>query len=549
MDSSQESRRCAEVGFDDLAVRRNRAALLINRGNRTRAYFGRLIALAGVAKETCVGGIRLLIAAGCLVVATHAAHAQATQPVPHPPLTAAQTEAIDQLVKSEMSRQRIPGLEVGVYSRGRILLAKGYGLADVELKVPVTPETLMQSGSVGKQFVSAAIMMLVEEHKLSLDDSITRSFTDAPASWKPILIKNLLSHTSGLSEYESGDRIGPSGPFYLRLDVTENELIKKIYALPIEWPPGTKWAYRNTNYVVLGVLIHKIAGERYDQFLHDRIFAPLGMTSTRLISDRDIIMNRSSGYEIDDQGQLKNQEWVSPTFNSTADGTLYFNVLDLAKWDEALYTTGLLTQASLDRIWTVYPLSDGKPNPANYGFGWVITQFHGHKRIEHGGAWQGFTCDISRYPDDSLTVVVLTNLDAGHSRPELIAHVIAGFVEPSLMPAKLTAITDKDPGIADAVRRLLDQIVGGTDIRPQVTPGLAALITQEANKRVQHILAPVWPGGALVLVQREAAPGAPGIIASTFRISKGSDSLLIHYGRNAEGEIAILGFSPDRPWE
>lgn len=448
-----------------------------------------------------------------------------------------------------MARQRIPGLELGIYSRGRILLAKGYGLADVELNVPVTPKTLMQSGSVGKQFVSAAIMILVEEHKLSLDDSVTKYFPDAPARWKPILIKNLLSHTSGLSEYESGDRTGPNGPFYLRLDFTEDQLIKKFYAMPIEWAPGTKWAYRNTNYVILGVLIHKITGERYDQFLHDRIFAPLGMTSTRLISDRDIIMNRSSGYAIDDQSQLKNQEWVSPTFNATADGALYFNVLDLAKWDAALYKTRLLTQASLDRIWTVYPLNDGKPNPGLYGFGWVITQFHGHKLIEHGGAWQGFTCEIARYPDDSLTVVVLTNLDAGHSQPELIAHAVAGLVEPALMPAKLTAIPDNDPGIAKALGRLLDQIVGGTDIRSQATTSLAALMTPETMKWVQHFLAPVWPDGTLVLVKREAAPSTPGVIASTFRIRKGSNSLLIYYGRNTEGKISILGFSPDREWE
>jgi CubicO group peptidase (beta-lactamase class C family) len=496
-----------------------------------------------------MSGIRVLFAAACLLFVPQAIHGQVATPTPRPPLTAVQTDAIDQLVKSEMARQRIPGVEVGVYSRGRVLLAKGYGLADVELNVPVTAETLMQSGSVGKQFVSAAIMMLVEENKLSLDDSITRYFPDAPATWKPILIKNLLSHTSGLSEYESDDRVVPNGPFYLRLDFTEDELIKKIYALPIEWAPGEKWGYRNTNYVVLGVLIHKVTGERYAQFLHDRIFAPLGMTSTRLISDRDIIKNRSSGYEIDDQGQLKNQEWVSPTFNSTADGTLYFNALDLAKWDEALYTTRLLTRASLERIWTVYPLNDDKPNPDNYGFGWEITQFHGHKLIEHGGAWQGFTCDISRYPDDSLTVVVLTNLDAGHSRPGIIAHVVAGLVEPVLIPAKLAPVSDNDPGIAAAVRALLDQLVAGVDIRPQVTPDLAAIITPEMTKRVQQILAPVWPGGTLSLVQRQPVPGTPGIIESTFRIGKGSNSLLIRYGRNAEGKIAVVGISPDRPWE
>src|SRR5271170_6042288 len=124
----------------------------------------------------------------------------------------------------EMAREHIPGVEVGVYNRGRVLLAKGYGLANVELDVPVKPETIFQSGSTGKQFVSCAIMMLVEEGKISLDDSITKFFPEAPATWKPILIRNLLSHTSGLSEYEEGDRTGPKGAFYLRLDFSEDEL-------------------------------------------------------------------------------------------------------------------------------------------------------------------------------------------------------------------------------------------------------------------------------------------------------------------------------------
>jgi CubicO group peptidase (beta-lactamase class C family) len=136
--------------------------------------------------------------------------------VPLAPLEAGHLASIDDFVKHEMARQRIPGLELGIYSRGRVLLAKGYGLANVELNVPVKAETLMQSGSVGKQFVSAAIMMLVEDGRISLDDSITKYLSDGPAAWKPILIRNLLSHTSGLSEYESPDRTGPNGPFYFR---------------------------------------------------------------------------------------------------------------------------------------------------------------------------------------------------------------------------------------------------------------------------------------------------------------------------------------------
>jgi len=456
--------------------------------------------------------------------------------------------SIDSFISSEIARQKIPGLAVGVYRRGEILLAKGYGQANVELSVAVKPETIFQSGSVGKQFVSAAIMMLVQEGKLSLDDSVANFFPNAPESWKPILIKNLLSHTSGLSEYETEERAGPKGPFYLRLDFSEDELVAKIEMLPIESAPGEKWAYRNTNYLLLGVIIHKITDKPYHQFLDQQIFKPLGMTSTRLISDRDIIANRAAGYELVD-GQLKNQEWVSPTFNSTADGTLYFNVLDLAKWDAALYGTHLLKQSSLDRIWAVYPLNDGRPNPGGYGFGWSIGRQNDRKRIEHGGAWQGFTCEISRYPDDSLTVVVLTNLDAGHSNPATIAHVVAGLADPPLLPPKLAAIPDTQPAIATSLSKLLDQIVAGEDIRSQATPELATDITPDATKSVQHRLSTLWPGGTLTLVKRTISHDGAVQPTSMFRLSKGGETLLISFALDASRKISTLGFSQDREYE
>ena len=189
----------------------------------------------------------------------------------------------------------------------------------------------------------------------------------------------------------------PKGPFYLRLDYTEGQLLHKIEALPIENPPGAKWNYRNTNYVVLGFLIHRVTGMFYADYLAKRIFKPLRMTATRLISDADVISNRAAGYQWEN-GKLKNQDWVSPTFNSTADGALYFNVPDLAKWDAALYTTQLLTQSSLNTMWTVYELNNGKPNDGDYGFGWEITKQNGQRLIEHGGAWQGFTSQIRATP-------------------------------------------------------------------------------------------------------------------------------------------------------
>jgi CubicO group peptidase (beta-lactamase class C family) len=454
-------------------------------------------------------------------------------------LTPEQMTAIDQFVNAEMKREHVVGIAVGVYSRGQIFLAKGYGLANIELNVPVKAETIFQSGSVGKQFTSAAIMMLVEEGKIGLDDSIVKYFPNAPRSWQAIRVKNLLSHTSGLSEYETDERAGPTGPFYIRLDFTEDELVNKVEALPIEFKPGDKWDYRNTNYMLLGVIVHKVTGSFYADYLQQRIFTPLGMSSTRLISEADIIPNRSSGYETKGD-KIQNQSWVSPTFNSTADGALYFNVLDLAKWDGALYGTKLLKQSSLDQTWTVFLLNGGKPNSANYGFGWEITSVNGHKLIDHGGAWQGFRCHVLRYPDDSISVAVLANSDS--ASPEQFAHVIAGIVNPALELPKLVAIEDNQPELARRLGALLDQIAASKDVRDQFSPKLAALFTPEVREYVIQKVKPIWPSDKMTLVSRKESDG---ITVSHYRIVKGDESRIVRFGLGADGKVETIGFQPD----
>ncbi len=484
----------------------------------------------------------LRFAALCLLTLTGFCTSLPAQ-VAHQPLTADQVTEIDHFVNSVMMSRQIPGVAVGVYSRGQVLLAKGYGMSNVELSVPVKPETVFQSGSVGKQFVSAAIMMLVEEGKISLDDSIVKYFPNAPDTWKPILVKNLLSHTSGLAEYESPDRTGPKGPFYLRLDFTEDELVAKVAALPIDFKVGEQWDYRNTNYLLLGIVIHKVTGKPYADFLQERIFRPLGMTSTRLISEADIIPNRASGYELH-HNELKNQEWVSPTFDSTADGALYFNVLDIAKWDAALYGTTLLQRSSLDRMWTVFPLNDGKANQASYGFGWSMEPMNGHKTTQHGGAWQGFTCFILRYPDDDLSVAVLTNLAGGG--PRMIARVVAGIINPALMPPKLSAIPDDQPALAQSLKTLLGQLAAGSDVRSQLSTEMAAALTPDEAKDVQAELKDVWPPDSLVLVKRIPYHGA---VASAYRIRKGNHSMLITYALDKEGKVSIFADSADQEYQ
>jgi CubicO group peptidase (beta-lactamase class C family) len=330
--------------------------------------------------------------------------------------TSALSKDVSTYVRSEMQRQQIPGVALLVSRAGKIVQAEGFGLSNVELQVPVKPETVFQSGSVGKQFTATAVMMLVEEGKVGLDDPLTKYFPDAPATWKEVTVRELLSHTAGFGDYPD--------KFDFRKDWTEDEELKLVESIPLAYPPGTKWDYSNLGYLTLGILIHRATGEFYGDFLQQRIFHPLDMQTTRIISEADIVPNRAAGYRLV-KGELKNQEWVAPMVNTTADGSLYFSILDLAKWDAALYTEKLLKRSSLDQMWTPAKLKNGQPNKDGYGFGWFMEEKHGHHVISHDGAWQGFKSAIARYVDknDQLTVVVLANLEQAH--PGAIADHVA----------------------------------------------------------------------------------------------------------------------------
>jgi CubicO group peptidase (beta-lactamase class C family) len=325
---------------------------------------------------------------------------------------------VDTVVESQRKAQKIPGVSVAVCRDGKIVKASGYGVANVEWDIPVTPETIFQTGSVGKQFTATAVMMLVEEGKLGLADNIAKFIPEAPVTWNDVTVRSLLTHTSGIADYGGEEDTMGKGVINFRKDYTEEELVQAFAKMPKDFPAGEKWSYSNSGYVLLGVIIHRVTGEFYGDFLQERIFKPLGMTSTRIISEADIVPQRSSGYRLV-KGELMNQEWVSPTLNTTADGALYTNVLDLAKWDSALYTTKLIKRSSLDAMWTPAKLTSGKTYP--YGFGWDLASKQGHRAVSHDGAWQGFTMSMSRYLDERLTVIVMTNLDSDNSKPEEIA--------------------------------------------------------------------------------------------------------------------------------
>ena len=401
------------------------------------------------------------------------------------------TNKIDEYVQSEMTRQRIPGVSLAIVKNGEVVYAKGYGLANLEHNVAVKPETIFQSGSVGKQFTATAVMMLVEEGKINLEEKISKYLGPVPDAWSNITVRQLLTHTSGLTDYPSD--------FDFRRDYTEDELLKRAQAIPPAFKPGEKWQYSNLAYVTLGILIHKVSGKFYGDFLQERVFKPLGMTTTRIISEVEIVQNRAAGYRIV-QNEIKNQNWVSPSLNTTADGALYFSVLDVAKWDAALYGERLLKKTSLDQMWTPVRLTNNKTY--DYGFGWGIGRVNDHRIIEHGGAWQGFTSYIARYVDDRITVIVLDNLAGGNAGK--IAHRVAALYDPEL---GYQPIEDKEPQVTIFAKELLQKLTDGTADQNQFAPELRAEFFPTRAERISRLLKSLGTLSTFQLVERIAKDG------------------------------------------
>ncbi len=334
-------------------------------------------------------------------------------------------DSIDRFVIAEMRRQRIPGLALAVISRGRVIKMRGYGFANVELRVPVTDSSIFQSGSVGKQFTAAGILLLVEDGKLGLDDAITKYLPEGESRWHGVTVRHLLTHTSGIAEYLESD----SAPVDQRHDYTEDSLVTLAARAPLDFPPGTHWRYSNTGFLLLGAIIHRVSGMFYGDLLAQRVFRPLGMRTARVISEADIVANRSAGYQLI-EGQLKNQDWVAPSLNTTADGALYLTVRDMVQWDRGLTEGRILTPKSRTAMWTPAKLSgDGS---VDYGFGWSVAPYRGRRAIGHTGSWQGFKTMIQRFPDDSISVILLANLAETRQRP--IVYGVAGLVRRSLTP-------------------------------------------------------------------------------------------------------------------
>jgi len=311
-------------------------------------------------------------------------------------------DAMDRLVSAAMEREHVPGVAVLVMRAGKVLRTSTYGLANVEHDVPVRRDTMFQTGSLGKQFTAAAVLILAERGKLTLEDPISKYLPPGPPAWAPITVRHLLDHTSGIHDSEEDGEV-----FDLRREYSDEEIIKVAYSYPLDFAPGARWKYNNMGYVLAGIIVTRLTGAPYGEFLHNEIFRPLGLRTARVISDNDIVAHRAAGYVRTSAG-IRNQDFVSASLNATADGSLYLSLDDWSAWIEAMDRGALLSRASWNALWERGTLADGQRTDHGFCFDHVTLAVR--EVLEFDGSWQGFRSAIERDPVHGFTVVVLENL-------------------------------------------------------------------------------------------------------------------------------------------
>lgn len=386
----------------------------------------------------------------------------------------ATADEVDNYVRGEMETQHIPGLQLAVLKDGHLTRADTYGVANVELNAPVTSETEFAIASMTKPVVASAIMLLVQDGKLSLNDPITNFIPGLPDSWKAITLRHLLTHTSGIKDRYQDYPFFPKLNLNRRLDYTEQELVRAFVEGGLNFSPGRQWAYTGSGYALLGMVITKVTGQPHGEFLRQRIFAPLGMTRTRLIDPPQIIPQRAAGYDLDD-GKLINAGYTSKSFLSLGDTSLLSNATDLTKWLAALEQPKLWTNSSVKQMWTPARLSDGREAtsfPAgSYGLGWSIRTYKSYPAIGHNGSLPGFTSVMLYFPEQHLNVVVLDN--QWEANAGKIAVGVAGLINPLLTPPHLMKpMSDSRPDLTAEAKGFLNAFFSGGDATKFVTPGL-----------------------------------------------------------------------------
>ena len=339
----------------------------------------------------------------------------------------ATADEITSLLEKARQSHHVAGLACLVLQDGQPTTQFFSGRANLEWPSPVNAETVFEIGSVSKQFAAASILLLAQDGKISVDDRIGKFFTNVPAAWTNLTVRHLLTHTSGLKNYDGLDG------FELRQHLTPAQFIARLAVQPVNFAPGEKWAYCNSGYNLLGYIVENVSGKTYWDFLQQRIFTPLGMTNTTRRDPWLVIPHRAAGYEFKNGTQQARDYDLTDLF---AAGAMVSTVNELAKWDAAMAGTNLLSAQSKQLWWTPAKLNSQQDvssprhgESGSYGFGWFLGSVNGHRNLGHSGITSGFSAANELFPDDRLTIIILSNTDEGTFASDL-ANKVARAILP-----------------------------------------------------------------------------------------------------------------------
>ena len=421
-----------------------------------------------------------------------------------PSIETEKARRMDQIVRFVADKKEFMG-SVLVAQGDHVVFSKGYGSANLEM-FPNSPNTKFRIGSITKQFTAAAILLLEEQGKLKVDDLLRSYIKDAPGAWDKVTIRHLLTHTSGIRSFTQL-------PDFLTWRLSESSVEKTIGRfrdLPLEFPPGGKHSYSNSGYILLSYVVELVSGQKFEIFLQEKIFTPLGMKDSGYDSNTALIVRRAAGYTMGPDG-LRNADYFSTTFSQGAGG-LYSTTEDLLRWTQGLFGGKLLSASSLEKMIT--PFKDG------YAFGLGVVEEHGHKIILHGGGIDGFTTQLSYFPDKEMTIAVLSNLNDNGDSVGWIWKKLAAVMydEKVVLPSERTEI--------NLLQDSLTKFTGAYELAPSTN----LLITLEDD----HLMAQIAPEPPKRLLAESA----------TMFFARDVDSQ-VEFAQDTSGAVTALIFHSD----
>jgi len=441
-------------------------------------------------------------------------------------------ENLDELINNHLIAYPAPSMAVAVLQDGEVVEMKAYGFADNEKRIPADTDTQYRLASVTKQFTAAAIMLLVDDGKLHLDDELSDLLPKMPKAWKGVTLRHLLSHTSGIPNYTGQGQYDEIA----KKPQKHKAVLKLVIDLPLQFKPGDRYRYSNTNYFLLGMIIERVTKKTYNEFLQERIFIPLGMTQTRLDDTSAEMPKRAIGYNSMSGISMP----IAPPDASVSfsAGGLISSIADMAKWEAALFDGTVVKKELLQQMWTPMKLNDGMST--EYGFGWNVTHIGDHSMVAHSGGIEGFSTMYARCTDCGLSVIMLCNSTPIHQSK--MARKIAALYRPEFAMPKPLALQDPEPELGARMKQI---VLGFTEgkIDPNIfAEGMRQAMAPEVIAMMRSIFNALGPLNSFQLIGRDYSGSH---LVLRYRVVFGTMPLWMLFYLDEERKISGLSVEPE----